>query len=116
MVRFRIGSLCALVTLAWLLPVTVSAQDVVTGTVKQIDERSGVIVFDDGRAVHTTSRTVVLVDRPVERLAAVSPGTRVIVLSPEPAINTSPAASPAATSVSPFGDPSAFGARGLQAP
>ena len=112
MVRVRIGSLCALVTLASLAPIAASAQDVVTGTVQQIDERSGVIVFDDGRVVQTTSRTVVLVDHPVQRLAAVSPGTRVVVLSSEPAINASPAPTPATPSF----EPRALDAHGSQAP
>ena len=73
MVRGFFGSIGALALLALLSVGSARAQEVLTGTVQQVDERSGVILFDDGRQVQTTSRTIVLVERPVDRLAAVQP-------------------------------------------
>jgi hypothetical protein len=102
MVRGFVGSTCALVTLLVLAAGAASAQEVVSGTVKQIDERTGVIVLDDGRQVQTTSRSVVLVERPVDRLAAIQPGSNVVVIQ-RAAPSASPRLAPDAAAVSPYG-------------
>ena len=68
MVRGFFGSIGALALLALLSVGSARAQEVLTGTVQQVDERSGVILFDDGRQVQTTGRTIVLVERPVDRV------------------------------------------------
>jgi hypothetical protein len=102
MVRGFVGSMCALATLLVLAVAAAGAQEAVSGTVRQVDERTGVIVFDDGRRVQTTSRTVVLVERPVDRLAAIQPGTTVVVIQPE-APSASPGLAPDAPELSPYG-------------
>jgi len=109
MVRGFFGSIGALALLALLSVGSARAQEVLTGTVQQVDERSGVILFDDGRQVQTTGRTIVLVERPVDRLAAVQPGTSVVVIQPD-APNASPSFSPNGPQLSPYGPNS------LQAP
>lgn len=81
MVRTVIGPICAL---ALLIATPAVAQEIVTGTVRYVDESAGVIVFEDGRAIQTTSETVVLVESPRADLAAVQPGTRVMVIANEP--------------------------------
>jgi hypothetical protein len=83
MVRSCVGAICALVTLA-LLPLTAAGgQEVLTGTVKQVDERSGVILFEDGRQVQLTPGATVVTDKPVDRLGALTPGTSVVVIVPD---------------------------------
>jgi hypothetical protein len=101
MARGFFGSMCALATLVSLTVGTAGAQEVVTGTVKQVDERAGVIVFEDGRQVRTTGRTIVLLERPVDRLGAVTPGTTIVVINPD-AANASPAFTPDTTLPSPY--------------
>jgi len=109
MVRGFFGSIGALALLTLLSVGSARAQEVLSGTVKQVDERSGVILFDDGRQVQTTSRTIVLVERPVDRLAALQPGTSVVVIQPD-APSASPSLSPNGPQLSPYGPNS------LQAP
>jgi hypothetical protein len=109
MVRGFVGAICALVTLA-LLPLTAAgAQEVITGTVKQVDERSGVILFEDGRQVQVTPGTTVVTDRPVDRLSALAPGSSVVVIVPD-AASASPRFYPDAP------EPNAFGLPSPQAP
>ena len=102
MVRGFVGSMCALVTLLLLAVASAGAQDVLTGTVKQVDERTAVIVFEDGRQVQTTSRTVVLLAEPVDRLATIQPGSRVVVIQPD-APSASPSFAPNGPALSPYG-------------
>jgi len=59
------------------------------------------IIFEDGRQVRTTGRTIVLLGRPVDRLGAVTPGTSVVVINPD-AANASPAFTPDTTLPSPY--------------
>jgi hypothetical protein len=109
MVRAFVGAMCALVTLA-LLPLTATgAQEVVTGTVKQVDERSGVILFEDGRRVQVTPGATVVTERPVDRLSALAPGTSVTVIVPD-----TPSASPRFSLDA--REPNAFGLPSPQAP
>src|SRR5258705_12821524 len=83
MIRTFVGAICALVTLA-LLPLTAAgAQEVITGTVKQVDERSGVILFEDGRQGQVTPGTTVVTDRPVDRLSSLAPGSSVVGIVPD---------------------------------
>jgi hypothetical protein len=109
MVRGFVGSIGALALLTVLSVGSAPAQTVLTGTVQQVDEGSGVIVFDDGRQVQTTNRTIVLVERPVDRLAAVQPGTSVVVIQPDAA-----SASPSFPPYWPQSRP--YGPNSLQAP
>ena len=102
MVRGVVCSILALVTSLTLTVIPAGAQDVFTGIVKQVDERTGVIVFEDGRQVQTTRRTVVVVERPVDRLAAIQPGTSVVVIQPG-APSASPVLSPDGPELSPYG-------------
>jgi hypothetical protein len=108
MVRRIVGSIWAVMLITLLAVSSGAAQEAVSGTVQQVDERTGVIVLDDGRRVQTGGRTVVLVERPVDRLAALAPGTRVVIVErPEPS------ASPGVRAPSPaFGQ---FGPTGPQA-
>src|SRR2546427_13136083 len=109
MTRGFFGSMCALATLVSLTVGTAGAQEVLSGTVKQVDERSGVIVFEDSRQVRTTSRTIVLLERPVDRLGAVTPGASIVVINPD-----APSASPGlAADIAP---PSPYGPVPPQAP
>jgi len=109
MVRGFVGAICALVTLT-LLPLTAAgAQEVITGTVKQVDERSGVILFEDGRQVQVMPGTTVVTDRPVDRLGALAPGSSVVVIVPD-AVSASPRFYPDAP------EPNAFGVPSQQAP
>ena len=109
MVRGFVGSIGALVLLAVMSVGSARAQTVLTGTVQGVDERSGVILLEDGRQVQTTSRTIVLVQPPVTHLAAVQPGTSVVVIQPD-APSASPSFTPDGPHVSPYGPSS------LQAP
>jgi hypothetical protein len=89
MVRSIVGAICALVTLA-LLPLTaIGSQEVLTGTVKAVDERSGVILFEDGRQVQVMPGATVITEKPVDRLGALTPGTSVVVIVPD-AVSASP--------------------------
>jgi len=106
MVRGVVRSIGVLAFLTLLSITAANAQEVLTGTVKQVDERSGLIVFEDGRQVHTTSRTIVLLQRPVDRLGAITPGTSVVVITPD-APNASPALTPDIAPPSPFAGPDA---------
>jgi hypothetical protein len=107
MVR-RIASFCGLAALTLLTVTPANAQDVVTGTVRQVDPRTGVIVLDDGRRVQTGHTTVLLAERPVDRLTALAPGTRVVIVKQEP--SASPRLAPDTFPARPFGSNS------LQAP
>lgn len=77
MVRSIAGSICAL---ALVTAAAAQAQEVVTGTLKHVDARTGVVVLEDGRVIQTTTDTLFLVETPARRLAAVRPGTRVMVI------------------------------------
>ena len=105
MVRSIVGAICALVTLA-LLPLTAAgSQDVFTGTVKAVDERSGLILFEDGRQVQVIPGTTVITEKPVDRLGALTPGTSVVVIVPD-AVSASPRFSIDAPKPNAFGLPS----------
>ena len=107
MVRAVIGSIGALAVVTVLGVTAVEAQAVFSGTVKQVYPRTGVIVFDDGRQVQTTSRTVVLREqRPVGGLAAIQPGDAVVVVQQD-GPSASPAFTPDGPAVSPYGPTSA---------
>ena len=110
MVRGITGLFCALATLTLVAIGAASAEQVISGTVKQVDPRAGVILLDDGHQVAITNDTTVLSnERPVERLATLAPGTRVIVIAPG-----APSASP---QFSPYvREPNAFGRPSPQAP
>lgn len=109
MVRRIVGSVWVVMLLTLLAASSGGAQEAVSGTVQQVDERTGVIVLDDGRQVQIGGRTVVLVERPVDRLAALAPGTRVVIVEPQ-----EPSALPGTVAPSPaFGQ---FGPTGPQAP
>jgi hypothetical protein len=101
MARGFFGSMYALATVVTVMVGSAAAQEVISGTVKQVDERAGVIVFEDGRQVHTTGRTIVLLERPVDRLGAVTPGTSVVVINPD-AANASPVFTPDTVAPSPY--------------
>jgi Cu/Ag efflux protein CusF len=77
MVRSIAGSICAL---ALVTAAAAQAEEVVTGTLKHVDARTGVVVLEDGRVIQTTTDTVFLVETPALRLAGVRPGTRVMVI------------------------------------
>jgi hypothetical protein len=110
MVRSITGSICALA----LVTVTAAhAQDVVTGTLERVDARAGVVVLEDGRVIPTTGDNVFLVETPAPRLAAVRPGTRVVVIETSP-LTDSPSPSPFLTP--PATTPDAAASRELQAP
>lgn len=110
MVRGIVGSVCAFTALTLVTAATVFAAQVITGTVRQVDERSGVIVLDDGRQVQVTSDTTVLSsERPVERLGTLTPGSSVTVI-----VADTPSASPRLSPYAP--EPNAFGFPSLQAP
>lgn len=79
------GSICALALFA---AAPASAEEIVAGTVSRVDERAGVIVFEDGRVMRTTGDMVVLVENRPDRLAAVKPGSRVVVISRAPAVQS----------------------------
>lgn len=82
MVRRIGGLICALL----LATASTAAAEIVTGTVRQVDNSTGVIVFEDGRVVRTTADTVVLLDTRPPGLSAVEPGTRVVVITENPAV------------------------------
>jgi hypothetical protein len=103
MVRAVIRSMCALTVLTWIGVAPAAAQAVVSGTVKEVYPRAGVIVFDDGRQVQLTNSTVVLREqRPVGGLAAVRPGDSVTIVQQE-AANASPSSVLQPPAMSPFG-------------
>jgi hypothetical protein len=110
MVRSITGSICALAVLTLVAIGTAGAEQVITGTVKQVDPRTGVILLEDGRRVLITNgATVFSNDRPVERLAVLAPGSSVVVIAPD-----APSASPR---FYPDTDtPNAFGVPSPQAP
>jgi hypothetical protein len=109
MVRGFVGAICALVTLALLPWTAAGGQEVITGTVKQVDERSGLILFEDGRTVQVMPGTTVVTERPVDRLSALTPGTSVVVIVPD-----APSASPRFSSDA--AEPKALGVPSPQAP
>ena len=96
----RIGFAVGVLTL--LAMTGVSAQQVVTGRVVRIDQPAGVIVLDNGQMYQTTAQTVVLVDSQPTAVAAIAPGTPVVLQSAQPVfyrdgryiVMTHPAASP----------------------
>jgi len=107
MVRGFVGSLCALAAVMMLTVAPVGAETVLSGTVKQVYPRSGVIVFDDGRQVQMTGRTVVLREQqPVGGLAALRPGDAVTIVQQD-GPSASPAFTPDGPAVSPYGPTSA---------
>ena len=79
----RIGALISALLLA---TASTASAEIVTGTVRQVDNGTGVIVFDDGRVVPMTANTVVLLDTRPPVLAAVEPGTRVVVVTENSAV------------------------------
>lgn len=109
MVRSITGLFAAFAILASVAIGAASAEEVVTGIVKQVDPRAGVILLDDGRRVLITNGTQVLSnERPVE-LVALAPGSSVVVITP--------GAASASPRLSPYRDePKAFGSPSLQAP
>jgi hypothetical protein len=115
MVRSIAGSICAL---ALVTATAAQAQEVVTGTLERVDARAGVVVLEDGRVIPTTGDNVFLVETPAPRLAAVRPGTRVVVIESSPdhpgAVMDSPSPSPFLSP--PAMTPDAAESRELQAP
>jgi len=106
MVRSITGSICALALLALVAIGAASAEEIITGTVKQVDPRAGVILLEDGRQVVITNGTTVLSERrPVERLDVLAPGTSVVVIPPDPS-SASPRFSPYVSTPNVFGLPS----------
>lgn len=78
----RIGLfVCALTA---LVVSSVSAQQIVTGTVARIDQPASVIVLDNGQMYQATSETVVLVNGQPTAITAIAPGTPVVVRSAQP--------------------------------
>ncbi|HEV8613890.1 MAG TPA: hypothetical protein VGU22_00200 [Methylomirabilota bacterium] len=73
MVRAIAGSIGAG---ALVSPTAAQAQEVVTGTLERI-----VVVFEDGRVIHTTGNNVFLVETPARRLAVVRPEARVLAIA-----------------------------------
>ena len=103
MVRGFVGSLCALAVVTALTVTSAGAETVLSGTVKQVYPRAGVIVFDDGRQVQATGNTVVLREqRPVGGLAALRPGDAVVVVQPD-GPSASPSFTPDGYSVNSYG-------------
>jgi Cu/Ag efflux protein CusF len=101
MIRAVFASVFALTMFVLLTVTSEAAQEVLTGTVKKVDERTGVIVLDDGRQVHISGHTMVHVERPADRLASLEPGSRVVIIEQEP--SASPSGLPESPSESPFG-------------
>ena len=82
MLTRRVGlAACALVLLA---VTTVSAQQVITGTVVRIDQPAGVVVLDNGQMYRATPQTVFLVNSQPMTFGTIQPGTPVIVQYAEP--------------------------------
>jgi hypothetical protein len=78
----RIGlAACALVLLA---VTTVSAQQVVTGTVVRLDQAATVVVLDNGMMYQATPQTLFLVNNQPTTFAAIAPGTPVVVQYGQP--------------------------------
>ena len=116
MVRSIAGSICAL---ALVTAAAAQAQDVVTGTLKHVDARTGVVVLEDGRVIQISTDNVFLVETDARRLAAVRPGTRVVVI--ESAADGNAAAvrdsrGPSALPEYPGETPRGADSHGLQAP
>jgi hypothetical protein len=115
MVRSIAGSICALALVA---ATAAHAEEVVTGTLERVDARTVVVVLEDGRVIQTTGDNVFLVETPAGRLAAVRPGTRVVVIETSAdhtgAMTSSPSSSP--LSGPPATTPDAAESRDLQAP
>ena len=109
MVRSITGTICALAMLALVAIGAAGAEEIITGTVKQVDPRAGVIVLEDGRQIQITSGTTVLSDRRPVDLVALAPGASVIVIAPD-AASASPRFSPYRS------EPNAYGSPSLQAP
>lgn len=91
MVRPIGRSICALALFAGTS--SAAADGVIAGTVSRVDERTGVIVLEDGRSVQATQDVIVLVDDRPSRLSAVEPGNRVVVVSPRDARDPGPVGS-----------------------
>jgi hypothetical protein len=75
---------CALTLLAVTAATGVLAQPVVTGTVVRIDQPAGVVVLDNGQMYQMTSQTVVLVNNQPTAIAAIVPGTPVVLRAAQP--------------------------------
>lgn len=86
MIRSIGASICAV---ALLTATATAAEEIVQGTVRHVDERAGIIVLEDGRTI---------------RLDAVTPGTRIVVITADPGGGpASPRLAPA-TPMPPRGD------------
>jgi hypothetical protein len=84
MLTRRVGlAACAFVLLA---VATVSAQQVITGTVVRIDQPAGVVVLDNGQMYRATPQTVFLVNNQPMTFGTIRPGTPVIVQYAEPVV------------------------------
>src|SRR4051812_11736087 len=78
----RVGlAACGLVLLA---VTTVSAQQVVTGTVVRMDPAANVIVLDNGTMYQTTPQTVFLVNNQPTTFGRIAPGTPVVIQYGQP--------------------------------
>jgi hypothetical protein len=65
---------------------TAAAQQVVTGTVVRIDPTARVVVLDNGMMYQSTPQTVFLVNNQPTHLAALAPGTPVVLQSGQPVV------------------------------
>jgi len=84
MLTRRVGlAACAFVLLA---VTTVSAQQVITGTVVRIDQPARVVVLDNGQMYRATPQTVFLVNNQPMTFGTIQPGTPVIVQYGEPVV------------------------------
>jgi hypothetical protein len=84
MLTRRVGlAACAFVLLA---VATVSAQQIITGTVVRIDQPAGVVVLDNGQMYRTTPQTVFLVNNQPMTFGTIQPGTPLIVQYGEPVV------------------------------
>lgn len=78
----RIGfTACALMLLA---VTSVSAQQVITGTVVRIDQPSSVVILDNGQMYQVTPQTVFLLNNQPTNFSAIAPGAPVVVQYGQP--------------------------------
>jgi len=80
----RVGlAACALVMLA---VTTVSAQQVISGTVVRLDPSANVVILDNGQMYQATPQTVFLVNNQPTNFATIAPGTPVVVQYGQPVL------------------------------
>ena len=57
-----------------------------TGVVARVDQRSNVVIFDDGRMIRATPATVIMAGGKAATVASLQPGTMVVIRSGEPVV------------------------------